>query len=63
MLVEAAKELYLDYLKYREKSSRNVSFDRSSMNPYNTSTHIKITPAHFESDNSSVNEKKAKCKC
>jgi hypothetical protein len=61
VFVEAAKVLYKDYLKYKDRSSRQGSIDSTSFQPYNG--NIKLpSPNNLDIQMNDKKDKKA-CAC
>lgn len=43
VFIEAAKALYRDYLKYKDRASRTNSVDSTTFNPYNSNIRLPTT--------------------
>lgn len=60
VFIEAAKMLYKDYLKYKDRASRQNSIDSTSFSPYNN--NIKLpSPKEAETQKEEQTKKKGCC--
>lgn len=61
VFIEAAKILYRDYLKYKDRPSRQMSIDSTNFHPYNNNI-VLPSPNNLNNQDDNKNKKK-KCSC
>ncbi len=60
VFIEAAKTLYRDYLKYKDRASRQNSIDSTAFHPYNNNIRLP-QPSTVDIQSNEKSQKKSCC--